>query len=143
MNKGEIARQYFLNGYNCAQAVALAFCDELALPPETALRLVSGFGGGMGRIFVLSALRGYAEPGAKEEKAALYRDVQALAARCASENGSIVCRELLGLRRQKDSPAPAPRTEEYYKSRPCPKVIENTAAILEAFLEETSRSDHL
>ena len=92
MNKGEIARQYFLNGYNCAQAVALAFCDELALPPETALRLVSGFGGGMGRlrevcgafsgaIFVLSALRGYAEPGAKEEKAALYRDVQALAAR--------------------------------------------------------------
>ena len=48
MNKGEIARQYFLNGYNCAQAVALAFCDELALPPETALRLVSGFGGGMG-----------------------------------------------------------------------------------------------
>ena len=91
MNKGEIARQYFLNGYNCAQAVALAFCDELALPPETALRLVSGFGGGMGRlrevcgafsgaVFVLSALRGYAEPGAKEEKAALYRDVQALAA---------------------------------------------------------------
>ena len=50
MNKGEIARQYFLNGYNCAQAVALAFCDELALPPETALRLVSGFGGGMGRL---------------------------------------------------------------------------------------------
>ena len=154
MNKGEIARQYFLNGYNCAQAVALVFCDELALPPETALRLVSGFGGGMGRlrevcgafsgaVFVLSALRGYAEPGAKEEKAALYRDVQALAARCASENGSIVCRELLGLRRQKDSPAPAPRTEEYYKSRPCPKVIENTAAILEAFLEETSRSDNL
>ena len=97
MNKGEIARQYFLNGYNCAQVVALAFCDELALPPETALRLVSGFGGGMGRlrevcgafsgaVFVLSALRGYAEPGAKEEKAALYRDVQALAARCASEN---------------------------------------------------------
>ena len=37
MNKGEIARQYFLNGYNCAQAVALAFCDELALPPETPL----------------------------------------------------------------------------------------------------------
>lgn len=84
MNKGEIARQYFLNGYNCAQAVALAFCDELALPPETALRLVSGFGGGMGRlrevcgafsgaVFVLSVLRGYAEPGAKEEKAALYR----------------------------------------------------------------------
>ena len=152
MNKGEIARQYFLNGYNCAQAVALAFCDELALPPETALRLVSGFGGGMGRlrevcgafsgaIFVLSALRGYAEPGAKEEKAALYRDVQALAARCASENGSIVCRELLGLRRQKDSPAPAPRTEEYYKKRPCPELCRISADIAATVLGIDNRID--
>ena len=38
MNKGEIARQYFLNGYNCAQAVVGAFCEAYGLEKEKALR---------------------------------------------------------------------------------------------------------
>ena len=73
MNKGEIAKSNFLKGYNCAQSVALAFKDELNMEEKTIALLVSGFGGGMGRmrevcgcvsgmVFVLSYLYGYSEP---------------------------------------------------------------------------------
>ena len=47
--KGEIAKQYFLDGYNCAQAVVLAFAQDFGLDKNTAVMLSSSFGGGMGR----------------------------------------------------------------------------------------------
>ena len=50
MTKGEIAKQYFLQGYNCSQSVLLAFCDDLGFDEQTALMLASPFGGGMGRL---------------------------------------------------------------------------------------------
>ena len=46
----ERARNYFLEGYNCAQAVFLAFGDLTGMDETTAARLVSSFGGGMGRM---------------------------------------------------------------------------------------------
>ena len=78
MTKGEIAKEYFENGYNCAQAVALAFSDEMGLDGYTVARLTGGFGGGIGRMrevcgtgsgaaFVRSALYGSAD--AKDSKA--------------------------------------------------------------------------
>ena len=69
MTKGDLARQNFKSGYNCSQAVALAFQDKIGMDPDTIARLTIGFGGGMGRMrevcgtisgvtFVLSALYG-------------------------------------------------------------------------------------
>ena len=37
MTKGEIAKNNFMQGYNCAQAVLLAFCDDLGFDEQTAL----------------------------------------------------------------------------------------------------------
>lgn len=147
-SKGEQAEALFRAGYNCAQSVACAFADEMGLPVETVARMVCGFGGGMGRlrevcgcvsgmIFVLSVLRGYNGPAENGRKAEVYADVQTLAARFRAQNGSIVCRELLGLGQGPSTPVPEERTEAYYKKRPCPRLAGMAADILSNFLQST------
>lgn len=42
------ALKLYHQGYNCAQAVVLPFCDELNIDKQTAARAIEGFGGGMG-----------------------------------------------------------------------------------------------
>ena len=48
--KAERARQLFKEGYNCAQAVVGAFAGEMGMDFDTAIKLASSFGGGMGRM---------------------------------------------------------------------------------------------
>ena len=110
---------------------------------DTAVRLASGFGGGMGRlrqvcgtvsgmVFVASAKLGYTDPKAKVEKKELYQEIQRLAECFRKENGSIVCAELLaGVKDADNSPVPSERTAEYYKKRPCPELAACAARILE------------
>ena len=50
MSRGDIAKSYFLQGYNCAQAVLLAFEDAIGLDRDALLKLTLPFGGGMGRL---------------------------------------------------------------------------------------------
>lgn len=145
--KGEEAKRLFLNGYNCAQAVFLAFSKELGLDDKTALKLSSGFGGGMGRLrevcgavsamfMVLGLKYGSDNPSDHAAKAQLYARVQELARRFKEENGSIICWELLSLPPGPQDPTPQPRTQAYYKLRPCPDKVASAAAILEQYLRE-------
>ncbi len=145
--RGRAAMANFREGYNCTQAVTLAFADLLDMDKKQLLRLSSSFGGGMGRLrevcgtvsgmFLVSGLLyGYDDPKAFDEKAAHYGRIQELAARFRACQGSIVCRELLGLSGKADSPVPEKRTEEYYKKRPCGLLAGLAAAILEQFIEE-------
>lgn len=145
MTKREIAIQNFKNGYNCAQAVLLAFSDELATDEKTLALISSSFGGGMGRMrevcgavsgmfMVLGLKSGYFEPSAKQEKSDLYALVQKLAAEFKSKNGSIVCRELLGV--SDASPVPEQRTEAYYKKRPCAELVGDAAELIENLFEK-------
>lgn len=101
--KAQRAKALFLEGYNCAQAVAGAFAPEMGLSVDAAARLASGFGGGMGRMrevcgavsgmtLAASALRGYNDPKAGPEKTDTYAMIQELAGRFRAENGSIICR---------------------------------------------------
>ena len=50
MTKGKVARENFMNGLNCSQAVAVAFADEMNMPKELVAKLTIGFGGGIGRM---------------------------------------------------------------------------------------------
>lgn len=145
MTRKEKAMQSFLDGYNCAQCMMLAFEDMLTIDLDTALKIASPFGGGMGRLrevcgsvsgmfMVLGFLKGYSEPGDYEGKKELYEHVQELARRYEEANGSIVCRELLGLQVKKEEAAPEKRTDEYYKKRPCAEKIGSAAEILEAYI---------
>ncbi len=142
MTKGEIAKSNFESGLNCAQAVLLAFCEDYGMEKETALMISAPFGGGIGRLreicgtfsginMVLGLAKG------SGNKAALYKDVQNLAKRFTEDNGSIICRELLGLSIMgKDNPIPSPRNEQYYKKRPCSELCRYAADLLEEYLSQ-------
>ena len=145
MDHGLKAAELFLSGYNCAQAVAVAFHEELGLTEKQAARMASAFGGGMGRmrevcgavsgmLMVLSQLYGYDTPGDDISKKRLYGEVQALAAGFRAENGSIICREIL--KNPPSDPNPTPRTAEFYAKRPCAKMVMTAARLLEQFMEE-------
>lgn len=143
--RAEKAYNLFKQGYNCSQAVFMAFCDKYGIDEKTAAVLASSFGGGMGRmrevcgafsgmLLVNSLETGSADASDIETKKANYESVQALAARFKEENGSLICRELLGLTKQQESaetPAPEKRTEQYYKKRPCAQIVKSAAEILE------------
>lgn len=145
--KVKTAEGLFLQGYNCSQAVFGAFSDEVGLDRETALKLASSFGGGMGRLrevcgaasamFIIAGLKsGYSDPKDSTAKTEHYKLIQELAQKFKEQNGSIVCRELLGLPNQADSPVPQARTAGYYKKRPCVELVKSAAKIMEDYLEE-------
>ena len=137
------AAELFLRGYNCAQAVAVAFCDVTGLDEKTAAKMASPFGGGMGRLrevcgavsgmfMVLGYLYGYDnsdEDGAKKQ---LYAQVQELANQFKEKNGSIICRDLLN--NPPSDPNPSPRTAEYYAKRPCARMVMVAAELMDAFI---------
>ena len=139
--KSNLAKCYFEEGYNCAQAVLLAFGEETGLAPDQAARLTSTFGGGMGRLrevcgavsamfMVEGLLRGYDDPKAKEEKADVYARVQALAASFKDKNHSIICRDLIQDTQTTPGIVPEERTKEYYERRPCGCYVADAAYII-------------
>lgn len=150
MSKGDIAKQNFLNGYNCSQAVLLAFCEDFGLEKETALKISEPFGGGMGRMrevcgtvtgmfMVLGLAMGNSDAKDGSTKKNVYKSVQELAEKFKQDNGSIICRELLGFQKNnKESYVPSERTNEYYKKRPCPELCKYAADILEEYLKKES-----
>jgi C_GCAxxG_C_C family probable redox protein len=146
----ERAKELFKQGFNCSQSVFAACADLYGIEDEAlALRLSASFGGGIGRMretcgaacgmFMLAGLEnGSAKAGDAEGKMQNYALVQDLAAKFRDENGSLRCAELLGIKSQEqgtkiNDPTPAPRTEEYYKKRPC---VEMVASAVRIFLEE-------
>ena len=142
----EKARAYFLEGYNCAQSVFLAFHDELGLDQAAAARIASSFGGGMGRLrevcgavsgmFLVLGMRcGYSDPSDDAGKKLQYEQVQLLAQRFKEQHGSILCRDLLGLDHASDEPTPSARTTDYYKERPCAGCIADAAGLLAELLK--------
>lgn len=144
MTHSEKAAELFLQGYNCAQAVAVAFCDVTGLEPKFAAKISSSFGGGMGRLrevcgavsgmfTVLGHLYGYDDPNASTEKKQLYARVQELAGRFREINGSIICRELLD--NPPSDPNPSPRTAQYYAQRPCVRMVMTAADLMDEFIK--------
>ena len=146
MDHSIAAGELFLEGCNCAQAVFLAFSDVTGMDRKLAAKLSSPFGGGMGRmrevcgavsgmLMVLGVLYGYEEnAGEDAQKKQLYKDVQALAGKFREECGSIICREIL--KNPPSDPNPTPRTAEFYKQRPCARMVMTAARLLDGFFAE-------
>lgn len=157
--RAQSARQNFLDGYNCCQAVLLAFQDIWGTDEKTIATIASGFGGGMARmrevcgtVSAMGMAAGFISPAIRpknmEERTANYALVQELAGEFRKENGSIICKELLGLDRKPlatagqpasetktevreiEPPRPSDRTTEYYRKRPCPELVACSARII-------------
>ena len=147
-DRSEEAKNNFLAGMNCAQAVLCAFADRCGLDRETALKLASGFGGGIARqrevcgaitgiCMAADLIRGPGEGLDKAAKDEHYAFIRGLCDAFRDETGSIICRELLGLApKQSDSPVSEARTAAYYAKRPCAELVALAAKILSERLPE-------
>lgn len=135
------AAELFMSGYNCAQAVFCAFCDEMEMDIDMAKRLSSSFGGGMGRmrevcgavsgaLMALGYFKGYDVIGDDSLKKEHYARVQAIMKEFAAELGSYVCRDIIKVVGSQP-PMPTPRTAEFYKARPCVKCVMRAARLVD------------
>ncbi|MBR3603911.1 MAG: C_GCAxxG_C_C family protein [Elusimicrobiaceae bacterium] len=149
MTKKEKATALFKEGYNCSQAVLLAFAEDLGLDPNTAQKIATPFGGGMGRmrevcgafsglLMVLGVKYASNDPKDQKAKAEHYALVQKMAEEFKKQNGSIICRELLGLSGPQE-PTPQPRTPQYYQKRPCADMVGSAAEILENLFNSSEK----
>lgn len=140
MSRGQKAEEFFKSGYNCAQAVVMAFADVIGGDTQAYLRLSSSFGGGIGRLrevcgafsgscMVAGLLRGYDNENGVD-KGSHYALIQRLALKNKLQNGSIICKELLGATVNLSSADPSVRTAEYVKKRPCAELCRIAADIL-------------
>ena len=147
--RADRAEALFRQGYNCSQSVFAAFADVVGMSVEQAAQLASPFGAGFGKLrevcgavsgmtMLAGKLKGYSDPKAREEKVELYKLIQKMCAEFEEKEGSIICRELLGLEKGEDLGEPAVRTEEYYRSRPCVGACRTAAEIAEKYLQTGS-----
>ena len=145
MTYKEKAIELFFEGANCAQAVFAAFAPLTGVEEALALRLSAPFGGGIGRqrevcgavsgmCMAAGVLYGYDDIADEEAKKAHYRLIQELCAAFRERFGTIICRELLGEGRTVQFSDPSPRTEEYYRQRPCARQVGVAAEILENYI---------
>lgn len=145
MNRPDKAEELFRKGYNCSQSVFAAFADVLGMTVEEAAKIASPFGAGFGKLrevcgavsgmtLLAGYLKGYDDPADYESKKELYRLIQRMCADFEESRGTIICRELLGLKKGEDLGEPSVRTEEYYQSRPCIGACRTAAEIAERYL---------
>lgn len=140
MAKGQLAVDNFKSGMNCAQAVLLAFKDEIKIPEDQLKKLIIGFGGGFGRqrltcgavsgmVAVLGLLKSDGQ-----DKLAIYSIIQQASNDFIAELGTLSCAELLEGITSDKNPNPEERTPEYYKKRPCAEICKIATEIAEKYL---------
>jgi C_GCAxxG_C_C family probable redox protein len=104
--KTEIAAKKMTEGFNCAQAIFFAHCDDFQFEKDLALKIASGFGAGMGRkeevcgavsggIMVLGFKYGSAEKKNRSAKEKAYRKTRELMDHFQKRHGTYICRDLL------------------------------------------------
>lgn len=146
-NAADRAEALFLEGYTCSQAVVLSLCESLGMPAALASRAALGLGGGVGRLrevcgavsgmAVLAGLKFGSECADPEAKARTYGAIQKMAADFRATQGTLLCREVLGLAPGESGGEPEPRSPEYYARRAvCAACIRRAAEIAEATLVE-------
>lgn len=139
------ANSYFAKGYNCAQAVFAAFAPQLGMTEEQALSAGYCFGSGMrkgevcgavtGALMAIGLKYGGFSSGDADGKAKADKACADMMNKFSEENGSYLCRGLLGydITRQQDL--------EQIKSLGlftsfCPKMVDSAARIVSQILED-------
>ena len=133
---GELAEKAVANHkkkYNCAQAVACAFCDKLGRDEKEVFELMEAFGLGMGTmgtcgaVSAMAAVVGMVESDgaldAPKTKKESYKAMKALTEKFKEKNGTVVCKELKGVETKK-------------VIRSCDGCVQDAAELLEEYLEQ-------
>lgn len=143
----EEAVSLFESGYNCCQSVFTAYAGLYGMDKGEGLMMTSTMGGGVGRMrevcgavsamaLLYGLIDGNEDPKDQAKKEAVYQRVRDMSDEFARRNGSIICKELLGIAEREESAAPDIRTEEYYAKRPCTQLVRCAAEIIESNLGE-------
>ena len=142
MKHSQKAKELFLKGYNCAQAVFVAFADVAGISEEQAFLISSSFGGGMGHsgeacgavtgmYMAIGAILGYASPTDAEAKQRHYKLIKELSDEFKSEFSAIRCPELLEKLGKGEYEIP---NSDDYKKRPCLIFVEKAAEMVEKYI---------
>lgn len=144
MNRKKYAVELFNSGFNCSQAVLSAFCDEFNMSKEAALKISTGFGGGMrrgevcgavsGAIMAIGLQAGHFIQEDAETKGKSYELVKEFESRFEENNGSIICRALLKYDLSLEEELAIIKEKALFNSV-CPKLIENAIDIVEDMLQ--------
>lgn len=137
----EPAVELFLDGYSCAQAIVTAFCPSKGLSAEEGYRLASGLGGGLsgtrqtcgalvGALIILGLDSGTYPPEDLRAKREQYARGQSLIAAFEAIWNTSLCGEILTKLKIQASATPSARTPEYYKIRPCARIVAQVAELL-------------
>jgi len=136
----EQAKKLHRSGFNCSQAVVMAYADLFDIDEQMAARMSASFGGGIGRMrqtcgaacgmFMLCGLKcGQTEPNDLQAKANNYNDVQQLAQEFKSQHGSLICAELIGLKEPEDA-------NVRICKQSCNQTVGNAAQIIGNYLKK-------
>ena len=146
MSEKERAVELFRQGYNCSQSVFVAFAYRFGIDEDNAKKMSAGLGGGLGRMrevcgavsgaaMVIGSICAPTDGKDSESKQRNYELVREFARRFTQKNGSIICRELLGLQQNENTqPNPTPRSETFYQKRPCSELVGIAARVLDEHL---------
>ena len=144
MSRIEKAVSSFKGDFNCAQSILSAYGIQYGLNRDTALKLATGFGGGMARFgrtcgavsaaFMVIGLKyGMGVKGDTEVKEKTYQLIREFSDQFQGINGAVICKELLGC------DINTPEGKNYYSQnelfeKKCLQYVKNVAEILEEML---------
>ena len=134
----------FRGNFNCAQSILSSYSDKYGLDKDTALKLATGFGGGMGRMqntcgavsgaFMVIGLRyGRGENDDTESRDKTYQLIREFSHRFQKIHGSIICKELLGCDINTDEGRAYYERNDFFEKK-CFHYVKDSAKILEDIL---------
>jgi len=144
MSHADLAAETFQQGYNCSQSVFATYAEQLGCDRPTALRIATGFGGGMGRMagtcgvvtgaFMALGLKyGMTDAQDQDVKLRMYEFVQEFAKRFTARQGSIVCKDLLGCDISTHEGHQQAKDQNLFKTR-CVELVRTSTEILDEML---------
>lgn len=146
MNHLEKSKEYFVcQHYHCSQAVFAAFAEELGITTEQALKISGCFGGGMrngevcgcvtGALMALGLKYGQCDVSDYESREKADKVAKEFMQRFTDENGSYLCRDLLGYDFSKPEDAKKIQESKVYVTV-CPPLVESATKIVEDILKD-------
>lgn len=141
-NKVDRVMQGFGEGLYCSQAMLAAYCDELGLDRETALKISCGMAAGMARLgstcgavtgayLVLGLKFGSCSSDDKQSLEKTFALIREFDRRFTEKHGSTCCRELLGV----DLCCGDKALASQRVAERCPLLVKSAAELLEEILQ--------
>jgi len=141
----DAAQKLFGKGLNCAQSILAAKSDLTGLSVTDSLKIATGFGAGMakmqqtcgavtGAYMVIGALHGRVNPDDEASRDKTYGLIEEFNRRFIDLQGSLNCRELLGVDLNSDEGIEKAEREGYFDSR-CAKFVIDAEIILDEILK--------